>query len=382
MSRTRMELHTHLMGMLSAKAFVKFLIANEVYSIYWPINKPYDENSKIISLKEILCDDDMLLDLLSQLQIEHSKNVDYRQLNNYYKNRRDLIKFVVESQKDYKDSPSLVKKRIYNNYINECLRELVCQGVKYVEISYSIRQVLLNFEIANDVKGKIECKFLLSTDRSNPISKFKESSKDLKKVLDNGIAVGFDIMGEEREFSLEELDEKSDKCFKMKLLNILVNLYGKDGATLRLHSGETNKSVKNTEITLSMLEEIKNQFLSENPNSKEEILPPPEIRIGHGLYFEENENYLRLLKKFKCIVEINASSNYALGNIGGYNEIPYKYYIQNGIPLVISTDGHGLYDTTIQLENEIAKKFLGPDLYNKLVMCDTKILMTKLRGGK
>ena len=46
----------------------------------------------------------------------------------------------------------------YNNYINSALRELVSQGVEYVEISYSIRQILLNFEIDDDI---IRAEFLL-----------------------------------------------------------------------------------------------------------------------------------------------------------------------------------------------------------------------------
>ena len=84
------------------------------------------------------------------------------------------------------------------------------------------------------------------------------------------------------------------------------------------------------------------------------------------------------MKKFKCIVEINASSNYALDNIDEYSDIPYNYYLDNGIPIVISSDGHGLYDTSKQEEDKIASSIVKKDNQNKIEEFDKKIIK---KGG-
>ena len=108
-------------------------------------------------------------------------------------------------------------------------------------------------------------------------------------------------------------------------------------------------------------------------------IPPTEIRIGHGLHFNPSEDYVNLLRKFHCIVELNASSNFGLKNIEDYNEVPYSYYLEHGIPVVIATDGHGLYDTTISKEDSIAKEHTTEEEYNTILQTDCDILEKKVR---
>ena len=108
------------------------------------------------------------------------------------------------------------------------------------------------------------------------------------------------------------------------------------------------------------------------------IIPPPEIRIGHGVYFNSSSyEYLRLLKKFGCIVEINASSNYALGNIRNYLQLPYNYYLNHGIPVVISSDGHGLYDTEKSIEDNIASTIATKNNIVSIANIDNYLLKKK-----
>ena len=376
--QTKTELHTHLIGMLSAESFIEFLKDNGLEYLYWPLDKPVDENSKFISFDEILSNHELYYEFMNKIQIKRKTKTKYEEsLNSYYITRSELIKYIIEIQKDSADNISSVKKRIYNDYINRSLNELIKQGVEYVEISYSNRQVLKDFKLDDDIKDKIKCCFLLSTDRSRKLKEFKRSSKDLKQLIEQDLSVGFDIMGEEREFSIEELDysdsSKNSRSFKRKLEVIIEMMNNHENTTLRIHSGETINGFNNTELVLEMIEEI-----SEERNI---IIPPPEIRIGHGIHFENNENYIRLLKKFYCIIEINATSNYALSNIEVYSQIPYRFYLENGIPIVISTDGHGLYDTEIGIEDEIARTNIGDELYSFVTDIDSIILNSKT-GGK
>ena len=198
----------------------------------------------------------------------------------------------------------------------------------------------------------------------------KQSAKALRKLLSQGTSVGVDIMGQERPFSIEELDYNNSRSFQKKLEILFDELLQYDNTTLRIHSGEI-PAQNNTLITLRMIDQISKKKGFE--------IPPTEIRIGHGLHFNPSEDYVNLLKKFRCIIELNASSNFGLKNIEDYNEVPYSYYLEHGIPVVIATDGHGLYDTTISKEDSIAKEHTTEEEYNTILQTDRDILEKKVR---
>ena len=362
MELTKTELHTHLMGMLPVTEFLEFIKSFGFNEVTFPLND-----------KEMLIDD--LIDnprLLNYLFIPGWEQVDYFQLNTLYSYRTLLIKELISKYKEREGiSYKMAEKVIMNSFINACLRDLVNHGIKYVEISYSFTSRINNFVIDDDLVDKIKCKFLLSTSRTNPCYKdasvsnnsFEASAKDLVKVLKGGNGVGFDIMGEEIPMTLDELDPSNRlHSFKKKLELLFDVLFKYPDTTLRIHSGETPKSFNNTNYVLKMIDEISTE--------KGIKIPPPEIRIGHGLYFVDTPEYVDLLKKFECIIEINASSNFALSNVKSYGEIPYQYYYDNGIPIVIATDGRGLYDTNVEIEDVIANSVIDDTVYDSIVKFD------------
>jgi len=366
MEYTKTELHTHLVGMLSAEEFVDFIKKCEIDSFKF-------EDERLIP-------NDLLNEAYYKLiQIKDKEVISYNKMNLYYCNRTEILKSIVnEYAKKYSISNKKASKYIYNLLINESLRSLVKQGVEYVEISYSFSDRISNFIIDNDLKDKIKCKFLLSTQRTAPaqstdpnVNTFEKASKNLKKILEQGNCVGFDIMGEETKLRDEELDyNDKNHSFMVKLAILFDTLLRFDNTTLRIHSGETKESFNNTLFILKMIDELTTKMNI--------VIPPPEIRIGHGLYFNKEEEYISLLKKFGCIIEINASSNLKLGNIESEEFIPYNFYITNGIPIVISTDSHGLYGTTIPKEDERANRVIRNDeKYNKIVEQDEKLLFKK-----
>ena len=177
-------------------------------------------------------------------------------------------------------------------------------------------------------------------------------------------------MGLEVPFSEADLDYNNSRSFQKKLEILFDELRQHDNTTLRIHSGEV-PNTNNTIITLQMINQI--------AETKGIVIPPPEIRIGHGIHFTPSKEYLNLLKKFQCVVEINASSNFGLKNIQDYQDIPYNYYLENEIPIVLTTDGHGMYDTTIKQENEIAKRHTTPEQYETILKIDDDILERKVK---
>lgn len=370
--KTKTELHTHLMGMLSSKELIK-LLAGLDYE--FPINGRGEidfESSKVrrIPAKELIGNSY----IIEQLSINHGKQVGYDRLDYLYLNRNmlmaDLVAFLTAKHPEVdKDD---VKYAMYGIYLNECLRELVAQGVEYVEISFSNAKIIDNaFNLVRpSISKKIKCKFLLSTDRSGVAKDFRQSSRHMLNLLNNKKAIGFDIMGSETPLSDLDLDPISKYGLKQKLLPIIQTLNEFENTTLRIHSGETRNSSENTEKVLSILEDVERELKI--------TIPPPEIRIGHGVYFRQSTEYLRLLKKFGCVVEINASSNYALDNVDDYSDIPYNYYLDNDIDIVICSDGHGMYDTTKDVEDIIADSNVKDENKNRVIEFD-KIIRKK--GG-
>lgn len=383
MEQTKTELHTHLMGMMTAEGFVDFL-SQYLDCIYWPINEPISNATQTVPIASILNDKDAL----NSLRIPHGEQVDYFTLDDRYSTRTELLKLAAHTtfsklydmlEDNYPNVSNEDKRKIitqqaettvYNDYINRSLQELVNQNVKYVEISYSNPRRIASFQISQNLQDKITCKFLLSTNRSRSTRNMKQSAKSLKKILTQGTSVGVDVMGQERPFSIEELDYNNSRSFQRKLEILFDELLQYDNTTLRIHSGEI-PAPNNTLITLRMIDQI--------ATKKGIVIPPPEIRVGHGLHFNPSEDYVNLLKKFHCIVELNASSNFGLKNIKDYNEIPYSYYLENDIPVVISTDGHGLYDTTIKEEDSIAKNHTTEKEYNTILQIDSDILGKKVK---
>ena len=383
MEQTKTELHTHLMGMLTAEGFIDFL-SQYLDCIYWPMNGTISNANQTVPIASILQDKDAL----NSLRIPHGEQVDYFTLDDRYATRTELLKLAAHStysklydrlEDEYPNISDEDKRKIitqqaeetvYNDYINRSLQELVNQNVKYVEISYSNPRRIAGFQLDQSLQNKITCKFLLSTDRSRTTRNMKQSAKALRKLLSQGTSVGVDIMGQERPFSIEELDYNNSRSFQKKLEILFDELLQYDNTTLRIHSGEI-PAQNNTLITLRMIDQISKKKGFE--------IPPTEIRIGHGLHFNPSEDYVNLLKKFRCIIELNASSNFGLKNIEDYNEVPYSYYLEHGIPVVIATDGHGLYDTTISKEDSIAKEHTTEEEYNTILQTDRDILEKKVR---
>ena len=341
---TKTELHTHLMGMLSAEGFLNFLASFDYEMPLLGNGEINFESSKTerIPVKKLMGYDKVI----EQISIKYGNKVSYGNLEKLYYVRSMLLKDLIAILNKDNDEDNKVK--VYSKYLEESLKELIAQKVEYVEISFSNAKVI--DEIMNNINPNItkniKCKFLVSTDRSNVEKEFKKSARCLENLVNKGCSVGFDIMGSEIPLTALDLDKNSKLGFYKKLIPLVETLHKLKHTTLRIHSGETYMSDGNTEKILHILEDVENDLGIS--------LPPPFIRIGHGVHFRKDDEYIRLLQKFKCIVEINATSNYALSNINKYYELPYNYYLNNGIPIVISSDGHGLYDTTKQKEDSIA----------------------------
>ena len=205
----------------------------------------------------------------------------------------------------------------------------------------------------------IEFNILYSFSRNvHKTSKADANIEEFERLVDEGYVKGFDLMGEESGLTEADRDNINDsKSFVSIMSKVLKKMNGRKDMVLRIHAGENEKSRNNPLESLMIIDKI----ISVNGYT------PPQIRIGHGLHFMEQMKdkegkmytYLNLLKKYHVIVEINATSNYTLSSTKKFSDIPYRWYVDNDIPIVLATDGAGMYLTDANQERLIALLFGG-----------------------
>ncbi len=373
------ELHTHLIEILPSSKFLDFIERfNGKVKIDKDGNINFTEGTDF-SIGDIRNLPNLYNNIIKQLEIPVDRVGDFAELEKKVENRTRLLLGVSDdfakasSYGDFNEARVLVTKVL----LHDSLVYLRDSNVKYVEISHSnvkvINRILetLDSEFFEHING-INFRFLFSSSRLKSAKDFRQCGRYLTDALEMQSVVGFDIMGLESKFSDEDLNPNAKDSLYRKLSPIVLALSKYNNTVLRLHSGEFADTEKNTEQLLEVIS------LIEKDNQIK--LPPPEIRIGHGLHITKNPKLVELLKKYNCVVEINASSNFALSNVMDLNEIPYKFYIDNGIRVVLSTDGGGFYRTSPEQERFIAQTFVGTEGLDRLSETDEEIYQMKVGG--
>lgn len=404
------ELHTHLLEILNAEEFVNFV---NQFNISFPldINGNIDFESGVEHKYSDILKYDLLDKLYESLTLNPSKETNFDILEDIVKNRSELIKRCannlytelsirpgwLEREKSLKYETSSIEEEIrkekslpkskwnkekleklnnelsekknynenlalaetYNLLLDESLKKLSKEKIEYSEISFSSPNTLrvLSKKHRNDSNFKL----LMSVNRENNVKHFKKVSKNLEELLYEGSVIGLDIMGYER-----PIDDEEYEVFKDRYEWILPVLHMYPNSVLRIHAGEFVDATENVYKTLKAIKETSEKINEGCINLfKEEwgTVPPPRIRIGHGINIEKNPELIKLLKELDVIVEFNISSNYALGHIKDLNDFPLKFYEDNGIKYVFSTDGGGVYSTSLlqeeNLANNLTYKYVG-----------------------
>ena len=79
-------------------------------------------------------------------------------------------------------------------------------------------------------------------------------------------------------------------------------------------------------------------------------------RIGHGLNLMTDPDMMRLFRHGPYLVEINLISNLLLQYYDDYSQHPFPEYLRTGIPVALSTDDRGMWDSTMTDEFLVAVK--------------------------
>ncbi len=82
-------------------------------------------------------------------------------------------------------------------------------------------------------------------------------------------------------------------------------------------------------------------------------------RIGHGVNLITDPDTMRLMRHGPYLVEINLVSNLLLEYVDDYPQHPFPEYLRIGIPVALSTDDRGMWDSNLTDEFFVAVREFG-----------------------
>jgi adenosine deaminase CECR1 len=127
--------------------------------------------------------------------------------------------------------------------------------------------------------------------------------------------------------------EDNDKGYPARFLPTLRELRQQySGVRLSIHAGEVDEPNEHVRDTLLLGAD----------------------RIGHGINLISDEDTMLLMRHGPYLVEINLISNLLLGYVNDYSEHPFPEYLRTGIPVALSSDDRGMWDSTMTDEFYVA----------------------------
>ncbi|MDC8831449.1 adenosine deaminase [Alteromonas gilva] len=127
--------------------------------------------------------------------------------------------------------------------------------------------------------------------------------------------------------------EDNDKGYPLRFLPVLRELRNQYPAIpLAIHAGEVDEPNRHVRDTLLLGAQ----------------------RIGHGLNTITDPDTLLLMRHGPYLIEINLISNHLLEYTEDYSNHPFGEYLRTDIPVALSTDDRGMWDSTMTDEYYIA----------------------------
>jgi adenosine deaminase CECR1 len=140
--------------------------------------------------------------------------------------------------------------------------------------------------------------------------------------------------------------EDNDKGYPLRFLPVLRELRHKyPEINLSIHAGEVDEPNAHIRDTLLL----------------------GAMRIGHGVNLITQPDTMLMMRNGPYMVEINLVSNLLLEYVSSYSQHPFPEYLRTGIPVALSTDDRGMWDSNMTDEYFTAVKEFNLS-WNELVL--------------
>ena len=236
---------------------------------------------------------------------------------------------------DLGNNPWLQAELLYRN-----MKAFGEEGVTYLELQVSVGgfrrpdgSVISPSEAANVLRERLRKKDAIDTGVTVrfqiALLRFRPNAEESLRVIykfvhDNSdVFVGVNMVGR----------EDNDKGYPLRFLPTMRDLRRQySGVNLSIHAGEVDEP---------------------NSHVKDTLLLGAD-RIGHGLNLITDDDTMRLMRHGPYLVETNLISNFLLNYVNDYSEHPFPEYLRTGIPVALSTDDRGMWDSTMTDEFFVA----------------------------
>jgi adenosine deaminase CECR1 len=351
------DLHNHLTGAVRSEWFWDAAMAEEArgYTYFTRVRiencAPYGHNEfgpakALLLFKNIQASSFEKLDACGKSEFKRLQDLDAREkqawldsmrLDESYEGRDEFFEAIWARINDLLLNPYLICDILLRN-----MDAFGKEGVVYLETQqgvegavkadgtpYSVDEVVAiyrRFLASPQAKATgVEVRFQNALLRFTPNA--EQRLRDLYAITDHyrDLYVGVNMVGR----------EDNDKGYPLRFLPVLRELRHKyPDINLSIHAGEVDEPNYHVRDTLLLGAQ----------------------RIGHGVNLITDPETMLLMRNGPYLVEINLISNLLLGYVSDYSQHPFPEYLRIGIPVALSTDDRGMWDSNMSDEFFVAVK--------------------------
>ncbi|HTV96301.1 MAG TPA: hypothetical protein VME42_09855 [Steroidobacteraceae bacterium] len=351
------DLHNHLGGAVRSEWFWDAAMAAQQrgYTYYTRVRiencAPYGHNefggSKALLLfKDIQADKFEALDACGKSEFKRLQDLDAREkeawldsmrLDQSYEGRDEFFEAIWERIDDLLHNPHLICDVLVRS-----MDAFGREGVVYVETQqgaqgavkadgspYSVDETVAIYrQCLASPRAKatgVEVRFQNSLLRYLPDAEQRLRELYAITARYRDLYVGINMVGR----------EDNGKGYPLRFLPVLRELRRKyPGINLSIHAGEVDEPNYHVRDTLLLGAQ----------------------RIGHGVNLITDPETLVLMRNGPYLVEINLISNLLLGYVSDFSQHPFPEYLRIGVPVALSTDDRGMWDSNMSDEFYVAVK--------------------------
>jgi adenosine deaminase CECR1 len=349
------DLHNHLPGAVRSEWFWDAAMAEEPrgYVYYTRVRiencAPYGHDEfgpakALLLFKTIQASSYQTLDACGKSEFKRLQDLDAREreawlnsmrLDQSYEGRNEFFDAIWDRINDLLRNPHLIADILLRN-----MQAFGLEGVVYLETQqgvqgavkpdgspYSVEETVAIFrQLLGSPQAKatgVEVRFQNALLRFTPDA--EQRLRDLYAITDRyrDLYVGVNMVGR----------EDNEKGYPLRFLPVLRELRHKyPDINLSIHAGE-----------------------SDEPNSHiRDTLLLGAQRIGHGVNLITDPETMLRMRNGPYLVEINLISNLLLEYVSDYSQHPFPEYLRVGIPVALSTDDRGMWDSNMTDEFFVA----------------------------
>ena len=231
-------------------------------------------------------------------------------------------------------NPYLVAEAIYYN-----MRSFGAEGMLYLEAQVPVT----NYVKADGSAFPVDEVMAIFRERINQADakatgvtiRFQWAILRFLPNAEDDLRAGFDFVSKTPEYvGLNMVGrEDNDKGYPLRFLDTLRELrHSYSNVRLAIHAGEVDEPNRHVRETLLLGAD----------------------RIGHGVNLITDPDTMLLMRHGPYMVEINLISNLLLEYVSDYSQHPFPEYLRTGIPVALSTDDRGMWDSTLTDEFFVA----------------------------